>query len=89
MEPFAIPQVRELVSKDEMGLDKLGDGERKRAVFAIMSDTSPLYSFLFSIMLWQTTNILCRKALVEHGGSLPVPVTMVPSRILRTFPTAS
>ena len=77
MEPFAIPQVRELVSKDEMGLDKLGDGERKRAVFAIMSDTSPLYSFLFSIMLWQTTNILCRKALVEHGGSLPVPVTML------------
>ena len=77
MEPFAIPQVRELVSKDEMGLDKLGGGGGRRAVFAVMSDTSPLYSFLFSIMLWQTTNILCRKALVEHGGSLPVPVTML------------
>ena len=77
MEPFAIPQVRELVSKDEMGLDKLGGGGGRRAVFAVMSDTSPLYSFLFSIMLWQTTNILCRKALVEHGGSLPGPVTML------------
>lgn len=77
MEPFAIPQVRELVSRDEMGLDRLGDAGSRRAVFAVMSDTSPLYSFLFSIMLWQTTNLLCRKALVEHGGSLPTPVTML------------
>lgn len=77
MEPFAIPQVRELVSRDEMGLDRLGDAGSRRAVFAVMSDTSPLYSFLFSIMLWQTMNLLCRKALVEHGGSLPTPVTML------------
>ena len=77
MEPFAIPQVRELVSSDEMELDKLGDADGKRAVFAIMSDTSPLYSFLFAIMMWQTVNILCRKALVRYGGSLPRPVTML------------
>ena len=74
MEPFAIPQVRELVSFDEMGLDKLGDAGSKRAVFAIMSDTSSLYSFLFAIMMWQAMNILCKRALVEYGGSLPVPV---------------
>ena len=77
MEPFAIPQVRELVSRDEMGLDRLGDAGSRRAVFAVMSDTSPLYSFLFSIMLWQTMNLLCRKALTEHGGALPTPVTML------------
>ena len=74
MEPFAIPQVRELVSFDEMGLDRLGDPEGRRAVFAIMSDTSSLYSFLFAIMMWQAMNILCKRALVEYGGSLPVPV---------------
>lgn len=77
MEPFAIPQVRELVSRDEMELDRLGDADGKRAVFAIMSDTSSLYSFLFAIMLWQTTNILCKRALVEYGGALPAPVTLL------------
>ncbi|MBQ9043032.1 MAG: type IV secretory system conjugative DNA transfer family protein [Eggerthellaceae bacterium] len=77
MEPFAIPQVRELVSRDEMELDKLGDAGSKRAVFAIMSDTSGLYSFLFAIMMWQTMNALCKRALVEYGGSLPVPVQLM------------
>lgn len=77
MEPFAIPQVRELVSRDEMELDRLGDAEGRRAVFAVMSDTSSLYSFLFSIMLWQTTSILCKRALIEYGGALPVPVTLL------------
>lgn len=74
MEPFAIPQVRELVSFDEMELDRLGDADSKRAVFAVMSDTSPLYSFLFAIMMWQALNILCKRALVEFGGALPVHV---------------
>ena len=77
MEPFAIPQVRELVSYDEMELDKLGDAGGRRAVFAIMSDTSSLYSFLFAIMMWQTMNILCKRALVEYGGSLPTPVHLL------------
>lgn len=54
MEPFAIPQVRELVSYDEMELDRLGDEGERRAIFAVMSDTSSLYSFLFAIMMWQT-----------------------------------
>ena len=77
MEPFAIPQVRELVSYDEMALDRLGDPGVKRAVFAVMSDTSSLYSFLFAIMLWQTMNMLCERALKEYGGSLPTPVHLV------------
>ena len=59
MEPFAIPQVRELVSRDEMELDRLGSPGSRRAVFAVMSDTSPLYSFLFAIMLWQAANLMC------------------------------
>ena len=74
MEPFAIPQVRELVSYDEMELDRLGDPESKRAIYAIMSDTSSLYSFLFAIMMWQTMNILCNRALSDYGGALPRPV---------------
>lgn len=77
MEPFAIPQVRELVSYDEMHLDRLGEAGSRRAVFAVMSDTSSLYSFLFAIMMWQTMNVLCRKALADHGGSLPTPVHLV------------
>lgn len=77
MEPFAIPQVREIVSYDEMELDRLGDGDKKRAVFAIMSDTSELYSFLFAVMMWQTMNVLCRKALVQYGGGLPRPVHFI------------
>ncbi len=74
MEPFAIPQVRELVSVDEMELDRLGGTDGKRAVFAILSDTSTLYSFLLAIMMWQTMNLMCRKALSDHGGALPRPV---------------
>lgn len=77
MEPFAIPQVRELVSHDEMELDRLGDAGERRAVFAIMSDTSSLYSFLFAIMMWQVTNILCKRALVLYEGALPTPVMLM------------
>lgn len=77
MEPFAIPQVRELVSYDEMELDLLGDAGERRAVFAVMSDTSSLYSFLFAIMMWQTMNILCKRALTRYGGSLPTPVMLL------------
>lgn len=77
MEPFAIPQVRELVSFDEMELDLLGDTGERRAVFAVMSDTSSLYSFLFAIMMWQTMNILCKRAIKLYGGALPTPVVML------------
>ena len=77
MEPFAIPQVRELVSFDEMELDRLGDAGERRAIFAVMSDTSSLYSFLFAIMAWQAMNILCKRALLRYGGSLPTPVVLM------------
>lgn len=77
MEPVAIPAVRELVSTDDMELDRLGDAGRRACVFAIMSDTRKTYSFLFAIMMWQTMNLLCDRALLEYGGSLPTPVTFL------------
>ena len=77
MEPFAIPQVRELVSYDEMELDKLGDADCRRAVFAIVSDTSGLCSFLLAIMMWQAVNVLCRRALSRYGGALPTHVSFL------------
>lgn len=77
LEPVAIPQVREVLSRDEMELDRLGDEGRRIAVFDIMSDTMKTYSFLLAIMMWQTMNLLCDKALAEHGGSLPRPVTFL------------
>ena len=77
LEPVAIPQVREVLSRDEMELDCMGDEGRKIAVFAIMSDTRKTYSFLLAIMMWQTMNLLCDKALAEHSGSLPRPVTFL------------
>lgn len=77
LEPAAIPQVREILSFDEMELDRLGDEGRRIAAFAIMSDTRKTYSFLLAIMMWQTMNLLCDKAPAEHGGSLPTPVTFL------------
>ncbi len=77
LEPVAVPQVREVLSRDGMELDRMGDAGRKIAVFAIMSDTRKTYSFLLAIMMWQTMNLLCDKALAEHGGSLPTPVTFL------------
>ena len=77
LEPVAIPQVREVLSRDGMELDQLGEEGRRIAVFAIMSDTRKTYSFLLAIMMWQTMNLLCDKALAEHGGSLPTPVTFL------------
>ena len=77
LEPVAIPQVREVLSRDEMELDRMGDEGRRIAIFAIMSDTRKTYSFLLAIMMWQTMNLLCDKALAEHGGSLPAPVTFL------------
>ena len=77
MEPLAIPQVRELVSHDEMELDRLGDADSRRAAFAIVSDTSGLYSFLLAVMMWQAVNVLCRRALSRYGGSLPAHVSFL------------
>lgn len=75
--PIVTSGIRDLLSKDEMGLDTLGDPGRKIAVFGILSDTDKTLSFLFAIMMWQCIDQLCRKALMVYRGRLPTPVHFI------------
>ena len=68
MAPMRIEQVRELLKYDEMNLDEMGDPGQRTAVFAIMSDTDKTFSFLHAIMMWQSIDILCRRALASPMG---------------------
>lgn len=70
--PFDIRELRELMSEDELELDTLGD--RKTALFVIISDTDDTFNFVVSIMYSQLFNLLCDKADDEYGGRLPVHV---------------
>ena len=70
--PFDIKELRELMSEDEMNLDTLGD--RKTALFVIISDTDDTFNFVVSIMYSQLFNLLCDKADDKYGGRLPVHV---------------
>ena len=70
--PFDIAELRELMSYDEMELDTLG--ERKTALFVIISDTDDTFNFVVAIMYSQLFNLLCDKADDVHGGRLPVHV---------------
>ena len=67
--PFDIPQLREIMSYDEMALDRIGD--RKTAVFFTISDTTPTYNFLVALAFSQMFNLLCERADNVHGGRLP------------------
>ncbi|MEW4402905.1 VirD4-like conjugal transfer protein, CD1115 family [Enterococcus sp. AN402] len=75
--PIATAGIRELLTKDEMELDILGDKDAKTVIFGILSDTDKTLSFLFAIMMWQCINQLCRKALTDYGGKLPTPVHFI------------
>lgn len=75
--PLAIKQVRNIIKDDQMELDRLGDKDYKGVVFAILSDTDRTFSFLHAIMMWQTMDILCRKALEAYGGKLPRLVNFI------------
>ena len=70
--PFDIEELRELMSEDELELDTLGD--RKTALFVIISDTDDTFNFVVSIMYSQLFNLLCDKADDVYGGRLPVHV---------------
>lgn len=70
--PFDIEEVRQLMAYDEMALDKIGD--RKTALFCIVSDTDPTFNFIAAMLYSQMFNTLCDKAL-SYGGRLPVHVT--------------
>ena len=70
--PFDIAELRELMSYDELELDTLG--ERKSALFVIISDTDDTFNFVAAIMYSQLFNLLCDKADNEYGGRLPIHV---------------
>ena len=70
--PFDIHELRDLMSEDELELDTLGD--RKTALFVIISDTDDTFNFVVSIMYSQLFNLLCDKADDVYGGRLPIHV---------------
>lgn len=70
--PFDIRELRDLMSEDELELDTLGD--RKTALFVIISDTDDTFNFVVSIMYSQLFNLLCDKADDVYGGRLPIHV---------------
>ena len=70
--PFDIQEVRDITMYDELELDTLGD--RKTALFLIMSDTDATFSFLIAMIYTQMFNLLCEKADDVYGGRLPVHV---------------
>ena len=73
--PFDIAELREIMSYDEMELDKIGD--RKTALFLIMSDTDTTFNFVIDMLQSQHFNLLCDKADDEYGGRLPVHVRVI------------
>ena len=72
MAPFDIQELRDLTMYDELELDTLGD--RKTALFLIMSDTDSTFNFLISMVYTQLFNLLCDKADDVYGGKLPIHV---------------
>ena len=70
--PFDIAELREIMSYDELELDKLGD--EKTALFFLISDTDSTYNFIVALAFSQMFNLLCEKADDVYGGRLPVHV---------------
>lgn len=73
--PFDIAELRELTEDDELELDTLGD--KKTALFVIISDTDDTFNFIVAIMYTQLFNMLCDKADDKYGGRLPVHVRFI------------
>ncbi len=72
MAPFDIQEVRELMEGDDLELDKLGD--KKIALFCVVSDTDKTFNFISAMAYTQMFNVLCDRAL-QNGGALPIHVT--------------
>lgn len=72
--PLNIPSLRDLISKDELSLDTLGDKGRKTALFILVPDTDDTFNFIVAIMYTQLFNMLCTIADEKHKGSLPTHV---------------
>ena len=67
--PFDIAELREIMSYDELELDKLGDD--KTALFFLISDTDITYNFIVALAFSQMFNLLCERADNKYGGRLP------------------
>ena len=67
--PFDIPQLREIMSYDELELDRMGD--KRTATFLVISDTTQTYNFIVALAFSQMFNLLCERADNVHGGRLP------------------
>ena len=78
--PFDIQEVRDVTAYDELQLDTLGD--KKTALFLIMSDTDATFNFLISMIYTQLFNLLCEKADDVYGGRLPVHVRCLIDAVL-------
>ncbi len=72
--PFDIPELREIMSYDELAIDTYGDANQKTALFIIISDTDTTFNFVVSILYSQMFNLLCSKADDVYGGRLPTHV---------------
>lgn len=75
--PFDIPEVRELVSYDELEIDTYGDKNQKTILYVIISDTDTTYNFIPAILFTQMFNVLCYKADKDMGGKLYTPVQFI------------
>ena len=75
MAPFDIREVRELMEDDELELDTIGD--KKTALFLIMSDTDTTFNFILAMVQSQLINLLCDRADDKYGGRLPVHVRLI------------
>ena len=73
--PFDIAELREILSYDELELGTLG--EKRTALFVIISDIDAAFNFIVSIMYTQLFNLLCDKTYSEYGGVLPIHVRML------------
>ena len=84
--PFDIPQLREIMSYDELELDRMGD--RRTATFFCISDTDSTYNFLVALAFSQMFNLLCERADNVHGGRLPHHVRVLWDEAANTGPNA-
>ena len=75
LSPFDIKELRDIMTEDELELDTMGD--RKTALFLIMSDTDTTFNFVIAMLQSQLFNLLCDKADDEYGGRLPVHVRCI------------
>ena len=78
LEALDSSELKEMLGgEDELHLDRLGDADQKTILYVITSDTDKTFAFITAILIWQTVNVLCDRALDVYNGSLPQPVQFI------------